>query len=52
MASQFLTPDGRLKVPDSVLDEELLQQIDWPLDGNGKPTHYTTELLEFEKDNY
>ncbi len=52
MASEFLTPSGRLKVPDSVPDEGLLQQIHLPLDGNGKPAHYATELLEFGKDNY
>ncbi len=52
MASEFLTPGGRLKVPDSVPDEKLLQRIDWPLDGNGKPARYATELLEFGKDNY
>ncbi len=52
MASEFLTPSGRLKVPNSVADEEFLQQIDWPLDENGKPARYTTELLEFGKDNY
>ncbi len=40
------------KVPDSVPDEELLQQNDCPLDGNGKPARYTTELLEFRMDNY
>ncbi len=28
IASEFLTPDGQLKVPDSVPDEEPLQQID------------------------
>ena len=52
IASEFLTPGGQLKVPDSVPDEELLQQIDWPLDENGKPARYSTELLEFGKDNY
>ena len=51
-ASEFLTPGGRLNVPDSISDEELLQQIDWPLDGNGKPARYATELFEFEKDNH
>ncbi len=52
MASEFLIPGGRLRIPDSVPDEKLLQQIDWLLDGNGKPACYATELLEFGKDNY
>ncbi len=52
MASEFLTPGSQLKVSDSVPDEELLQQIDWSLDGNAKPARYATELLEFGKDNY
>ncbi len=52
MAFEFLIPCDRLKVPDSIPDEELLQQIDWPLDGNRKPACYATELLEFGKDNY
>ncbi len=52
MVSEFLSPVVRLKVPDSVPDEELSQQIDWPLDRNGKPARYATELLELGKDSY
>lgn len=37
MASEFLTPVGRLRVPDSVPDHQLLQNLEWPLDENRKP---------------
>ena len=52
MVSEFLTPVGRLRVPDSVPDYQLLQDKDWPLDENQKPRRYCTELLEYGKDNY
>ena len=37
MVSEFLTPIGRLRVPDSVPDYQLLQDKDWPLNENQKP---------------
>ncbi len=49
MASEFLTPGGRLKILDSVPGEEFSQQIDWPLDRNGKSAGYVIELLEVGK---
>lgn len=52
MVSEFLTPGGRLHVPDSISDVELLQDSGWPLDENGKPRRYCTEFLEYGKDNY
>ena len=52
MASEFLTPSNWLKIPNSISDKKLLQQIDWPLDGNRKFARYVIELLEFRKDNY
>ena len=52
MVSEFLTPIGRLRVPDSVPNHKLLQDKDWPLDKNQNPRRYCTELLEYGKDNY
>ena len=52
MVSEFLTPIGRLRVPDSVPNHQLLQDKDWPLDENQNPRRYCTELLEYDKDNY
>ena len=34
MIFEFLTPVGRLRIPDSVPDHQLLQNKDWPLDEN------------------
>lgn len=52
MVSEFLIPVGRLHVPDSVPDTELLRDPNWPLDEHQKPRRYCTELLEYGKDNY
>ena len=52
MISEFFTPIGRLRVPDSVPNHQLLQDKDWPLDENQNPRRYCTELLEYGKDNY
>lgn len=52
MVSEFLTPVGRLRIPDSVPDHQLFPDKDWPLDENQKPRRYCTELLEYGKDNY
>ena len=52
MVSEFLTPVGRLRIPDTVSDAELLHDSNWPLDTNQKPRRYCTELLEYGKDNY
>ena len=52
MASEFLTPIGRLRVPDSISDHQLLQDPGWPLDEKQKPRRCCTELLEYNKDNY
>lgn len=52
MVSEFLTPIGRLKIPDTVPDAYLLHDSNWPLDENQKPRRCCTELLEYGKDNY
>ena len=44
MVSQFLTPIGKLRVPDSITNRQLLQDKDWPLDKNQNPRRYCTEL--------
>lgn len=52
MVSGFLTPGGRLKVPDDVLDSELLQDPMWPLETDGKPIQDSMHFLEYGKDNH
>ena len=42
MISEFLTPVGRLHVPDSLPDHQLFQNKDLPLDENQKPRRYCT----------
>ncbi|KAG0632761.1 hypothetical protein HOY80DRAFT_1113696, partial [Tuber brumale] len=51
MVSGFLTPGGRLKVPDTVSNEELLLDPMWP-NRNGVPIRDAIEYLEYEKNNY
>jgi len=52
MVSGFLTPGGRLRVPNSIPDSELLKDPNWPLNPNSTPVRDTMQLLEFGKDNY
>lgn len=52
MVSEFLTPIGRLRVPDSMPNHQLLQDKGWPLDENQNSGCYCTELLEYGRDNY
>ncbi|RPA94629.1 hypothetical protein L873DRAFT_1846536 [Choiromyces venosus 120613-1] len=51
MVSGFLTPGGRLKVPDTIPDEELLQDHMWPKRGS-IPIRDAMEFLEYGKNNY
>ena len=53
MVSGFLTPEGRLKVPDSIPDCELKRNLMWVLrpDGEG-PVRGSMWLHEYGKDNY
>jgi hypothetical protein len=51
--SGFLAPGGPLKVPDNILDEELLQNSMWPRHpSTGQPVREAFEFLEYIKDNY
>lgn len=52
MASEFLTPVRRLRVPDTVPDAHLLRDPNWLLNENHKPRRCCTEFLEYRKDNY
>ena len=51
MVSGFLTPGGRLQVPDHIPDSELLQDPQW-VKVDGKPVRDAMWLLEYGKDNY
>ena len=51
MVSGFLTPGGRLRVPDHIPDSELLQDPQW-VKVDGKPVRDAMWLLEHGKDNY
>ncbi|RPA99707.1 hypothetical protein L873DRAFT_1767021 [Choiromyces venosus 120613-1] len=51
MVSGFLTPGGRLKVPDTISNEELLLDPMWPKRG-GIPIRDAMEYLEYGKNNY
>ena len=51
MVSGFLTPGGRLRVPDNIPDTQLLEDCSWPLQ-NGKPVRDAMHYLEYGKDNY
>ena len=52
MASEFLTSIERFYMPDFVLNHQLLQNPDWPLHKNPKPSRYCTKLFEYGEDNY
>jgi hypothetical protein len=51
MVSGFLTPGGRLRVPDTIPDSELLKDPMWVL-VDDKPIRDAMWLLEYGKDNY
>lgn len=51
MVSGFLTPEGRLKLPDHVSDAKLLRDPMWVI-VNGAPIRDTMWYLEYGKDNY
>jgi hypothetical protein len=51
MVSGFLTPGGRLRVPDHIPDSELLQDPMW-VKVDDKPVRDAMWLLEYGKDNY
>lgn len=51
MVSGFLTPGGRLRVPDTIPDSELLKDSMWVL-VDDKPIRDAMWLLEYGKDNY
>ncbi|KAG0129720.1 hypothetical protein HOY82DRAFT_610318 [Tuber indicum] len=50
IASGFLTPGGRLRVPDTISNEELLLDSMWPK-CNGIPIRDAMEFLEYGKNN-
>lgn len=52
MVSGFLTPGGRLKVPDEITDSELLSNVMWHKDEAGKPIRDAMMFFEYGKDNY
>jgi len=52
MVSGFLTPGGRLRVPDSIPDSEPLKEPNWPPEPDLTPMRDAMQLLEFGKDNY
>jgi hypothetical protein len=53
MVSGFLTRGGPLKIPDNILDEELLKNPMWPHHpSTGQPIREAFEFLEYGKDNY
>lgn len=51
MVSGFLTPGGRLKVPDHIPDSELLNNPMWVI-VDGAPIRDSMWYLEYGKDNY
>ena len=51
MVSGFLTPGGRLRVPDHILDSELLQDPKW-VKVDSKPVRDVMWLLKYGKNNY
>ena len=51
MVSGFLTPGGRLRVPDNIPDSTLLQDPLWVM-VDGKPVRDAMWLFEYGKDNY
>ena len=53
MVSGFLTPGGRLRVPDSISDHELERNPMWVMHPDGKgPVRDSMWLHEYGKDNY
>jgi len=52
IVSGFSTLGGRLRVPDSVHDNELLEESGWPLKDDGTPVRDAMQFLEYGKDNY
>jgi hypothetical protein len=53
MVSGFLTPGGPLKVPDSILDEEPLQNPMWSRHpSTGQLDREVFEFLEYSKDKF
>jgi hypothetical protein len=51
MVSEFLTPGGRLCVPDNVSNAQLLEDLMWPM-RDGQLVRDAMEYLEYGKDNY
>lgn len=51
MVSGFLTPGGRLRVPTTISNDELLKNPSWPIE-NGLPVRDCMQCLEYGKDNY
>jgi hypothetical protein len=51
MVSGFLTPGGILRVPDHVLDADLLTNPKWPRDDKGKPVREAVEYLEYGRED-
>lgn len=52
MVSGFLTPGGKLRVPDTISDIELMNNPMWPTDTAGNPIRDSMHFLEYGKDNY